>query len=158
MRSLIALALVLAAAPAWADGTMHHDGAMHQHGHESAPAAAAKPARVVAVTMGDMSFTPASLSVAQGETIRFEIRNTSAVDHDFTLGDAATQAAHRQEMAAGHAHAHGHAAANAVMVPAGQTATLAWTFDQPGKLEYNCNVPGHFESGMAGVIEVKPAR
>ena len=82
---------------------------------------------------------------------------SESVDHDFTIGDAATQAAHRQAMAAGHDHAHAghHGAANAVMVMAGEQAELTWTFDHPGVVEFDCNVPGHFEAGMSGQVTVE---
>jgi len=72
--------------------------------------------------MGDMRFDPAAVTVKTGENIRFVISNTSSVDHDFTLGDAAAQLLHRQEMArmtdiaAEHAHHRHHY--NAIYVPA----------------------------------------
>ena len=118
--------------------------------------AAAQPVRDIAVTMGDMSFSPDHLTVKAGEKVRFVLRNTSAIDHDFTLGDAATQAAHRARMAEGHGgHGdHGGHDRNAVMVPAGGTAELVWTFDRAGELEFDCNVPGHYESGMRGQLTV----
>lgn len=122
------------------------------------PAMAAQPARDIAVTMGDMSFTPDHLTVKAGETVRFVLRNDSGIDHDFTLGDAATQAVHRARMAEGHGHGghggHGGHDSNAVMVPAGGTAELVWTFDRAGELEFDCNVPGHYESGMRGSLTV----
>lgn len=128
-----------------------HGGAVG-FGHAATPEVAA---RVVRVTMGDLSFSPDRLTVKRGETIRFVLRNDSAIDHDFTLGDAATQAMHRRDMAAGHMHGAHHDAANAVMVAAGGQAELAWTFDQPGVVEFDCNVPGHFEAGMRGEVTVQ---
>lgn len=118
--------------------------------------AAAQPVRDITVTMGDMSFSPDHLTVKAGEKVRFVLRNTSAIDHDFTLGDAATQAVHRARMAEGHGgHGdHGGHDRNAVMVPAGGTAELVWTFDRAGELEFDCNVPGHYESGMRGQLTV----
>lgn len=164
MRRIVPIFLMLAAAPAWAgEGHMHQhdDAAMSGHMHEAAfsfgkPGKPEQAARAVQVVMGDMSFTPASVSVKAGETVRFDVRNDSSVDHDFTLGDEATQQAHRQAMAAGHSH--GNADANAVMVPAGKSSSLVWTFTKPGALAFDCNVPGHFESGMAGTIQVLPAK
>jgi uncharacterized cupredoxin-like copper-binding protein len=43
---------------------------------------------------------------------------------------------------------------NAVDVPAGGTARLVYTFDQPGMLEYGCHVPGHYAAGMLGTVTV----
>jgi uncharacterized cupredoxin-like copper-binding protein len=136
----------------------HHDMAEHDFafGHPSDGKAAT---RTVRIAMGDLSFTPAAITVKSGETIRFLIHNDSAADHDFTLGDKPTQEAHRHEMAeaaeAGKAMHHHHDG-NARMVMAGKTQSLTWSFDQPGTVEYDCNVPGHFEAGMAGTITVTP--
>jgi uncharacterized cupredoxin-like copper-binding protein len=114
--------------------------------------------RVVPVTMGDADFEPASLRVTIGETIRFVVTNKSEIDHDFTIGDAKTQVAHRKEMA--EALAHGgemdHSDdPNAVFVKAGETKELLWKFTRVGRLEVDCNVPGHYEAGMTGILEVR---
>lgn len=120
------------------------------------PGVAAEVDRTVEITMGDLSFTPASLDVRAGETIRFVITNKSAIDHDFTLGDTKTQIAHRAEMleAMKNGEMHHGDDPNAVVVKAGQRRELIWTFSRAGRLEYDCNVPGHYEAGMKGVITV----
>ena len=41
---------------------------------------------------------------------------------------------------------------NSVLVAPGTTAELVWKFTEPTELEFACNVPGHYESGMAGPI------
>lgn len=118
----------------------------------------AEVTRKVIITLRDMSFEPSELTVKKGESIRFVITNTSAIDHDFTLGDEATQIEHRKEMAAmtdmSAAHHHRHHA-YAMLVPAGETRVLIWTFSRPGEFEYDCNMPGHFEAGMRGRIKVE---
>lgn len=123
------------------------------------PGKAAEATRTVTVVMKEMSFEPAAVTVKPGETIRFVVRNESDVDHDFTLGDTVTQTAHRREMAemmekGGEMHHHDDA--NAVMVKAGTRAELVWKFTRPGSLEYDCNIPGHYEAGMKGTIRVAP--
>src|SRR4030095_10363075 len=46
-----------------------------------------KVARAIKVDMSDaMRFTPAELSVKQGETIRFEVRNSGRTIHEMVLG------------------------------------------------------------------------
>lgn len=147
------MALCLAAAPAFASEGHGHGGAAHFT--FGSPAKLSAATRTVAVSMGDMSFTPASLSVKAGEVVRFDVTNSSSVDHDFTLGDTGVQAAHRKEMAEMAGMHHGDDP-NAVMVMAGQSRSLAWKFDKPGTVEFDCNVPGHYESGMAGTITVTP--
>jgi uncharacterized cupredoxin-like copper-binding protein len=48
-----------------------------------------------------------------------------------------------------------HAEPNGRHVEPGQTADLVWRFTNPGTFEYACLIPGHYESGMKGVIVVK---
>ena len=121
------------------------------------PVEADKADRTVTIVMTDNRFQPDKLEVKLGETIRFVLTSTSALDHDFTLGDAATQKAHRAEMAemaqmGGEMH---HADdPNAVFVKAGQTGELTWKFTRAGRFEFDCNVLGHYEAGMAGTISV----
>jgi uncharacterized cupredoxin-like copper-binding protein len=138
----------------------HHDA--DHHGGAAAtgfgePYTGAKAARNVTITMGDLSFSPAHVDVKLGEAVRFSVTNASAVAHDFTLGDTATQTAHRKDMAealqAGRP-AHQHQGGNAITVPPGATRTLSWRFSKPGSFEYDCNIPGHFEAGMKGTITV----
>jgi uncharacterized cupredoxin-like copper-binding protein len=170
MKSYIngaALALcVTLSSVAFADESMPGmDMSAHQHHHDMSgfghPASANQAGRTIAITMNDLSFSPAAVTVKAGETVQFVVHNASAADHDFTLGDKATQEAHRKEMAEAtnsqeemqHHHHHG---GNALTVKAGKTAKLAWTFDQPGVVEYDCNIPGHYEAGMAGTVTVTP--
>ncbi|MFD0388022.1 cupredoxin domain-containing protein [Tistrella bauzanensis] len=41
---------------------------------------------------------------------------------------------------------------NSVLVAPGGTAELVWQFAKADALEFACNVPGHYESGMIGPI------
>ncbi len=44
---------------------------------------------------------------------------------------------------------------NTVLVEPGKTAELVWKFTQDTTLEFACNMPGHYESGMAGKIQFR---
>jgi uncharacterized cupredoxin-like copper-binding protein len=139
----------------------HMDGAQHgasfEHFSFGEPGNAGKVDRTVKITMKDLSFEPAFLKVKVGETVRFIVTNASDVDHDFTLGDVPTQVAHRQEMvemAEKGGEMHHEDDPNAILVKSRQTAKLIWKFTKTGKFEFDCNVPGHFEGGMTGVITV----
>ena len=120
------------------------------------PGLAAKVDRTITVTMNDMTFDPRSLRVAAGDTIRFVIVNKSAVDHDFTIGDESTQREHRAEMAemAKNGTMERHHDPNAVFVKAGETKELTWKFSRIGVFEFDCDIPGHYEAGMKGLIAV----
>jgi uncharacterized cupredoxin-like copper-binding protein len=120
------------------------------------PGKSNKAARTVTIAMTDGTFEPSALEVKVGETIRFVVTNTGELDHDFTLGDAATEKAHRAEMAemAEKGGEMQHDDPNAVVVKPGETKALTWKFTRAGRLEFDCDVPGHYEAGMAGTISV----
>jgi len=48
-----------------------------------------------------------------------------------------------------------HHDSNAVSVKAHETKEMTWKFDQAAQLEYDCNIPGHFEAGMTGALIVQ---
>jgi len=112
--------------------------------------------RTVAIHMKDTAFEPASLDVKLNDTIRFVITNASTVDHEFVLGDAEAEVAHRKEMAAMADKGEDmHDDPNGIAVKPGRTRDLIWKFTRAGHFEFDCDIPGHFESGMAGAIRVK---
>jgi uncharacterized cupredoxin-like copper-binding protein len=139
------------------------------HGHDMAaggrPGLAADVDRTVRIDATDIAFDRQTIEVRAGETIRFVVTNSGRLVHDFTLGDAATQRAHREEMAemmaqgaASHQHpgGHGHAEANAIVLAPGETRELIWTFAEGTDFEFACNIPGHYEAGMKGRIAIAP--
>jgi uncharacterized cupredoxin-like copper-binding protein len=123
------------------------------------PGDAAEVTRTIAIVIGDADFAPAAIDVKQGDVIRFVLENRSSADHEFLLGDASTQAEHRAEMAKamadGHAMHH-HGGGGAITVKAGETQELIWKFTNAKNLEFGCNLPGHYEAGMKGIITVAP--
>jgi uncharacterized cupredoxin-like copper-binding protein len=160
-------------------------GAMAGTAHTYAfgqPASADKATRTVEVVLQDMSFSPKSLDVKAGETVRFVLVNKGQLLHEFNLGDAAMHAEHQKQMmqmqASGMlnatgmgkmdhgAMAHGdmgnmgnmggmkHDDPNSVLVGPGKTAELTWTFSKATGLEFACNIPGHYQAGMVGKINV----
>ena len=79
---LFSLVLVLASA-----NVLAHD----KHGHDDEaigkPGVATATTRKVEVNMSDtMRFTPSSFNAKQGETIRFVIKNSGSLKHEFILG------------------------------------------------------------------------
>ena len=41
---------------------------------------------------------------------------------------------------------------NSVLLEPGAQAEIIWKFTKPMDLEFACNVPGHYDSGMAGLF------
>ena len=145
---------------------MHGDGMSSGQHQEMTHFSFGKPGtasvnvdRTVTITIEGIRFIPNQIDVHTGETIRFVIKNTSAIEHELTLGDSVSQTIHREEMlkaATSGVSTHKHHGGNTVTIPAGQTAMLLWTFAGPGNLEFDCNIPGHYEGGMKGAITVTP--
>ena len=103
-----------------------------------------------------MRFTPASIDVTVGETVRFVVHNTGRTAHEMVLGRDNEIAEHAQAMQEGQAHGdgHGHGTGAAITVPSGQKGELVVKFDQPATLQMACLIPGHYEAGMRGTVKV----
>lgn len=131
----------------------------HEHafafGEPGDPSDADRVIEVVATD--DFAFDPAVIEVSAGETIMFTITNSGKIPHDFTLGDEAAQVAHEaemQEMMSDGGDMSMHSDANAVLVPAGKTVDLTWTFSEAGSVLFGCHQPGHYAAGMVGTVDV----
>ena len=109
--------------------------------------------RTIEVTATDeMDYDPSSISVTQGETIRFVVTNEGKLPHEFALGDEASQKEHEDEMAMG-GMVHDHPFS--VYLGPGETGELIWTFANAGTFSYACHVPGHFDAGMEAPLVVE---
>ncbi len=148
--------------PEWAAGGHSHGDAGHGHGDEgdthSGPAALVV-SRSIAVRMDDqMRFTPDRLEVQAGETIRFVVHNAGRTAHEMVLGSDEEIRAHAQAMQQGAAHEnHSHGTGAAIEVAAGQTGELVVRFERVGTWQIACLIPGHYEAGMRGTLQVKAA-
>ncbi|MBT2341748.1 MULTISPECIES: copper-resistant cuproprotein CopI [Pseudomonas] len=166
-RLILAVCTLVLSMPSWA-APGHFDFGQ--------PAPAAKAGRSIEVVMGDMTFKPGALEIKAGETVRFVLINKGQLLHEFNLGNTAMHAAHQQEMlkmqqggqltatAMRQEMAHGamdhdqagmrHDDPNSVLVEPGKTAELTWTFTKAARLEFACNIPGHYQAGMKGDLTV----
>ncbi len=137
----------------------------HSHGEEAAHPAgpvAQVVSRSIAVQMDDqMRFTPVTLEVQEGETIRFVVHNAGQTAHEMVLGQAEEITAHAQAMKAaessGQDSHHSHGTGVAITVGAGQTGELVVSFPSAMTLQMACLIPGHYEAGMRGTLKVLPA-
>ena len=112
-----------------------------------------KVTRTVNVDMSDrMRFSPASLTIRQGETVRFVVKNSGKVLHEMVIGTLAELKEHAELMKKhpGMEHDEPYMA----HVAPGKTERIVWQFTRPGTFHYGCLVPGHFEAGMVGRIIV----
>jgi uncharacterized cupredoxin-like copper-binding protein len=160
MKTLHALMLVTAlTSPGLA--LAHGDAA-----HTSKPAAAQKEQkdwgiagdakaakRTIDVKMTDaMRFTPERIEVKLGETVRFVVRNSGAVMHEFVLGTREENEAHAALMAKHPGMEHDEPWM--AHVPPGKTGRIVWTFNRAGTFEFACLIAGHYGAGMRGTLVV----
>ncbi len=150
----------------------HHSGA-EQIGM---PGDSAAVSRTIEISMSDNYFEPEKIAVAQGETVRFIVRNTGAFVHEFNIGTAEMHVQHQEEMMMmfehgmleadrinhemmsmdmGEGQTMTHDDPNTVLLEPGETAEIVWSFTGSGTLEFACNVPGHYDAGMYGDIVVE---
>lgn len=109
--------------------------------------------REVVVRMNDqMRFEPEHLEVEEGETLRLVVHNDGQLLHEFVLGDPDTLAEHAELMK--QFPDMEHAEPYMAHVAPGESETLVWTFNRAGRFEFACLLPGHFEAGMKGTLEV----
>jgi uncharacterized cupredoxin-like copper-binding protein len=111
--------------------------------------------RTIVVDMSDrMRFAPATIKVKQGETIRFDIRNSGKTLHEMVLGSMDDLKKHAELMRKfpGMEHDEPYQA----HVNAGKKGEMLWQFSKAGVFHYGCLIPGHFEAGMVGRVEVTP--
>jgi uncharacterized cupredoxin-like copper-binding protein len=105
--------------------------------------------RAVEVTIRYSRFLPATLEFSPGTTVRFVLRNTDPIDHEFIVGDKDVQDRHET----GTERKHG-AVPGEVSVPAGSEASTTYIFSEPGTLFIGCHLPGHYAYGMRGSVRV----
>jgi uncharacterized cupredoxin-like copper-binding protein len=117
------------------------------------PGQASKVRRTVVITMTDaMRFTPSSLSVGLGDTLRLHIVNTGKLPHEFVLGTKAEIDEHAQMMRQMPEMVHSDP--GSARVAPGKSVDLVWQFSKRGQFFYACLVPGHREAGMLGQLSV----
>jgi len=169
--------LTFTVVPAWAAGTHSGGHGAHKpHGMASQvgePGKAGEVSRTVEVTVRENYYEPETIKVSKGETVRFVIKNAGELVHEFNIGTAAMHAEHQKEMEMmvehgvleadkinharmkmdmGGGKTMEHNDPNSVLLEPGKTGEVIWKFSQPAKLEFACNVPGHYEAGMVGEI------
>ncbi len=107
--------------------------------------------RTVVLTIHHTHFQPGVVRVEPGTTVRFVLRNTDPIDHEFIVGD---EAVHQRHRVGRDKHHHGEVPGE-ISVPSGAQASTTFRFDRPGRFAYICHLPGHEAYGMVGVVEVR---
>ncbi|MES2320869.1 MAG: cupredoxin family protein [Pseudomonadota bacterium] len=110
--------------------------------------------RTLKVDMTDaMRFSPSSIRVKRGETVRFIVTNSGKLKHEMVLGSIPDLKKHAGMMRKNPEMEH--ADENMVSVDPGKSGELIWKFTASGNVDFACLQPGHFEAGMKGKVAVK---
>lgn len=155
--SAASAALILAAGSAFAAGSDDHSHAStHAEMPAGQPGDPAQVDRTIRIRMietdGGMAYEPSSLDVETGETVRLDVVNDGALEHELVLGTKDSNRAHMAEMADMPDMAHDDP--NALRLAPGETGQIVWTFDTEGTFQFACLIPGHMEAGMHGPVHV----
>ncbi len=159
--SLLLIALLAAPlthVPAHAHGEKKHVAAAPAAAEQTAWGIAGTPAqatRTVILDMTDaMRFTPDTLTVQEGETVRFLVRHTGRMKHEMVIGTPDELAKHAAMMAKFPNMEHDEA--YMAHVEPGQSGEIVWHFNRAGSFEFACLIAGHYEAGMRGTLTVTP--
>lgn len=168
-KFLAVTAAILMSAGASAAGT-------HGSGHGPSigePGTASEADRTLTVDMHDNYYEPEVIEVKPGETVRFVVENKGSVVHEFNIATPAMHESHQKEMMMmvehgviqgdklneemmnmdmGNGQTMKHDDPNSVLLEPGQRKEVIWTFADKGGIEFACNVPGHYQSGMYGDV------
>lgn len=149
-----------------------HGGNIGEPGH------AEDVSRTIQVEMHDNYYEPESVEVSNGETVRFVIENKGRLVHEFNIGTPEMHEAHQDEMKMmvehgviqggtlnrkmmemdmGNGHTMKHDDPNSVLLEPGEKQEIVWTFSTKTNLEFACNIPGHYQSGMYGDVNFDSA-
>lgn len=147
---LIFTALLAASSAASASGT-------HAGGHGDSPigrpGVASKVNRTIIVDMvSGMRFNPSDIQVKKGETIRFVLKNTDGVKHEFSLGTQKELLEHYGVMKRFPDMEHDEP--NKLSLAPGKQGEVIWQFTKANAVDFACLHPGHFEAGMMGRVIV----
>lgn len=156
--SLALLALGMATPPAQAHGKKHYE----KKGFDAAAAEQKafgiagdpkKAIRTIRIASSDaMRFTPDSIAVRQGETVKFIVTNRGKTMHEIVIGTMAELREHYELMKKFPEMEHDEP--HMAHIAPGKTEEIVWTFNRPGDFNFACLIPGHFDAGMIGKIKV----
>jgi len=160
MKTTLLLAALFAASltplPAFGHGEKKHAAATDAVAEQTAWGIAGLPAqatRTITIDMTDaMRFTPDKLTVQEGETVRFVVKNKGRMLHEMVIGTPDELAKHDAMMVKFPNMEHDQP--YMVHVDPGKTGEIVWTFNRAGSFEFACLIAGHYEAGMRGTITV----
>ena len=155
---LLALILTFAGLPAAAHEQTHHDSkkasvAKKEQKKWGVAGEAQAARRVIEIKMTDnMRFSPDTVEVRRGDTVKFVLKNTGKLMHEMVIGTRKALHEHAELMLKfpGMEHEESYMA----HVAPGKSGEIVWTFNRAGEFMFACLIAGHYQAGMIGTIKV----
>src|SRR5688572_20268697 len=99
-----------------------------------------------------MRFDPSYITVKQGETIRFTVKNNGKLMHEMVFGTPQELKEHADLMKKFPDMEHDEP--YMTHVAPGKTEEIIWQFTKTGEFDFACLIAGHFDAGMVGKVKV----
>ena len=154
---LIATAMSITAVGAFAHEGKHDkkkDAVVKKEQKEWGIAGDAKDVkRTIKISMSDtMRFTPDTIAVKEGETVRISLKNNGKILHEMVIGNKKELEEHAALMVKFPTMEHEEP--YMTHVSPGKTGEIIWTFNKAGDFDFACLIAGHYQAGMVGKIKV----
>lgn len=94
----------------------------------------ASGAREITVSGSEFKFSPSSINLTKGETVKITFKNTGTLPHNLTIAELGI---------------------STKTVGGGQEDSVTVTADKTGSYTFYCDVGNHRQQGMEGRLEVK---
>jgi len=148
---------------AWGHGESHDKKVERKKAHlyeETAfgrPGEAKNVSRTIRISGTDnMRFTPDTLQVRQGETVRLLVKNDGKIMHETVIGSMKELNEHYELMKKFPDMEHDEP--HMIHLKPGESGEIVWQFTKAGNFHFACLIPGHLEAGMSGKIAVLPQK
>jgi uncharacterized cupredoxin-like copper-binding protein len=145
----VKLAMIVAPAIIVGSGVTAVGYAVADDGRSPKPEPLGPGTVTVVVDIEYSRFQPTSLRVAEGTTVRFVVSNHDPISHELIVGPPDVHRRHRNGTEAKHDPKPGE-----LSLGPDEQAVTTYVFDEPGIVEMACHLPGHYDYGMRGEIEV----
>jgi len=116
-----------------AEAAVEQEETVEEGGHDDEISAdSIEGAKSITVLATEFGFEPASIELQAGEPVNIMLVNEGVIEHELQIEEFDF-------------HVH---------TQAGETAMAGLTPDVSGTFEFGCHIPGHYEAGMVGAVEV----
>jgi uncharacterized cupredoxin-like copper-binding protein len=116
------------------------------------PGVADKVSQIVKITQVDNMFLPEEITIKEGETVRFVIKNAGNNKHEMLMGSMTElkKVAKMRYMYPEKDRSEAHL----LQLEPGEQKEFVWQFTSAGTVDFACPLPGHFKK-MRGIIIVE---